>query len=97
MRTLSGNYPEVWVSYKISTEFGVVHRHLVKDVHTLALAAEVFAKDPPKLPQGAYGIVVAVSYWVSPSHNIEVKDFGKPLIGYKWPKNGLYKSRKARI
>lgn len=80
MRTISGNYPEVWIGYKI-TGSPEEHWFIVQDVHTVDLAWQVFVKEPPKLPLGISGRVVAVHYWHNAMHWDSVIP---PVENYRW-------------
>lgn len=84
MRTISGNYPEVWIGYKI---IGVPGDNwfIVQDVHSVDLAADVFRKEPPRLPIGARARVRKVHYWMSPTkwQVVDLENIPK-LRGFEW-------------
>lgn len=62
MRVASGNYPEVWVGYRMKYS-GDIRWRLVEDVHSVELAIELFKQNPPTLDPGQSARVIGVHLW----------------------------------
>lgn len=85
MHHISGNYPEVWVQYRIKGDPDK-RSHLVEDVHTVGLAIELFTKHPPHLENGMEAKIVGIHYWMSPMkwQDIALKDVKELNGGFEW-------------
>lgn len=78
MRTLSGNYPEVWIVYdRIQTLNGETKRiyHLVENVHDVIIAVKFFKQRPPELPDGCIGKLHEVHIWHSAQESTVTDNF----------------------
>lgn len=85
-RSISGDYPEVWVIYKI-TYYPGLRYYLVEGQHDIDKAIREFMKNPPSLEPHQSARIVEVHYWQSPKtwERVYLQDI-RPLRrkGFVW-------------